>query len=62
MCLAFWHCVREHLSKHELERYLSIKGITTDAGRGRSWLRSAINEHTLERYLHLLLANDDVLR
>ena len=58
----FWLCIREHLSKHELQRYLTIKGITTDAGRGRAWLRSAINEHSLERYVHLLLGNETLLR
>ncbi|XP_072124945.1 sorting nexin-29 isoform X2 [Mobula birostris] len=53
----FWYYVREHLNKHELQRYYSLKHITTDIGRGRAWLRSALNEHSLERYMHMLLGD-----
>ncbi|XP_014678588.1 PREDICTED: sorting nexin-29-like [Priapulus caudatus] len=56
----FWHCVREFLSKHELERYMVLKHVTTDSGRARAWLRSALNEHSLERYMHLMV-NDTAL-
>ncbi|CAM9748354.1 unnamed protein product [Lampetra planeri] len=52
----FWHFVREQLGRHELQRYLTLRAIGTDAGRGRAWLRSALNEHSLERHLHTLLA------
>ncbi|CAH1273222.1 PLEKHM1 [Branchiostoma lanceolatum] len=58
----FWQCMREHLNKHELQRYLMLQQVTTDAGRGRAWLRSALNEHSLERYLHSLLGNTNLLR
>ncbi|CAN7940553.1 unnamed protein product, partial [Ixodes hexagonus] len=53
----FWHYVRTHLTKHELERYLVLRHVTSDEGRGRAWLRSALNEHALERYMHMLLAD-----
>ncbi|KAM7295892.1 sorting nexin-29 [Ixodes scapularis] len=53
----FWHFVRTHLTKHELERYLVLRHVTSDEGRGRAWLRSALNEHALERYMHMLLAD-----
>lgn len=53
----FWHFVRIFLTRHELERYLSLSNVRTDIGRGRAWLRSALNERSLERYLQLLLAN-----
>lgn len=55
--LSFWHYVAEHLTKHEYERYLLLKQVWTDTGRGRAWLRSSLNEHSLERYLHCLLAS-----
>ncbi|XP_078610485.1 sorting nexin-29-like isoform X1 [Branchiostoma floridae x Branchiostoma japonicum] len=58
----FWQCLREHLNKHELQRYLMLQQVTTDAGRGRAWLRSALNEHSLERYLHSLLGDTNLLR
>ncbi|MBZ3885821.1 Sorting nexin-29 [Sciurus carolinensis] len=53
----FWHYVKEVLNRHELQRFHSLRHITSDAGRGRAWLRCALNEHSLERYLHTLLAD-----
>ncbi|XP_023221437.1 sorting nexin-29-like isoform X1 [Centruroides sculpturatus] len=54
---AFWHFVRTILNKHEYERYLMLKNTSTDVGRGRAWLRSALNERSLERYMHMMLAD-----
>ena len=31
-----------------------LKHVTTDHGRGRAWLRSALNEHSLERFMEQL--------
>ncbi|KAM5131005.1 sorting nexin-29 isoform 1-T1 [Callospermophilus lateralis] len=53
----FWHYVKEVLNRHELQRFHSLRHITSDVGRGRAWLRCALNEHSLERYLHMLLAD-----
>ncbi|XP_058142423.1 sorting nexin-29 isoform X2 [Dasypus novemcinctus] len=53
----FWFYVKEVLNKHELQRFYSLRHITSDVGRGRAWLRCALNEHSLERYLHMLLAD-----
>lgn len=58
----FWYYVKEVLNKHELQRFYSLKTITTDIGRGRAWLRCALNEHSLERYVHMLLADKNRLR
>lgn len=52
----FWHFVRENLNNHELERYSSLKDVWTDVGRGRAWLRSALNERSLNRYMQNLLS------
>ncbi|XP_043379166.1 sorting nexin-29 isoform X3 [Chelonia mydas] len=57
----FWYYVREVLNKHELQRFYSLRTITTDIGRGRAWLRCALNEHSLERYVHMLLADKNRL-
>uniref|UniRef100_A0A8C4T259 Sorting nexin 29 n=1 Tax=Erpetoichthys calabaricus TaxID=27687 RepID=A0A8C4T259_ERPCA len=54
---SFWLYVKELLNKHELQRFYSLKHINTEVGRGRAWLRCALNEHSLERYLHTLLAD-----
>ena len=54
--------MKEHLNKHEVQRFMVLKNINTDAGRGRAWLRSTFNEHSLEKYTHMLLENDKFLR
>lgn len=58
----FWVYVKEVLNRHELQRFYSLHHITADVGRGRAWLRCALNEHSLERYLHMLLADRARLR
>lgn len=55
--LTFWFYVKEHLNRHELQRFYSLRHISSELGRGRAWLRCALNEHSLERYLHMLLAD-----
>ncbi|OWF52733.1 sorting nexin-29-like [Mizuhopecten yessoensis] len=57
----FWQYVKEHLTKHELERFLKLQSINTDSGRGRAWLRASLNEHSLERYTHMLLESEELL-
>ena len=58
----FWFYVKEVLSKHELQRFHALRHIASDVGRGRAWLRCALNENSLERYLHMLLADRGRLR
>ena len=60
--VAYWHYVQEHLNSHELERYRVLKHVDTDAGRGRAWLRSALNEHSLEKYMHMLVEDTHIIR
>ncbi|XP_053367004.1 sorting nexin-29 isoform X2 [Clarias gariepinus] len=55
--LTFWFYVKEHLNRHELQRFYSLRNIWSELGRGRAWLRCSLNEHSLERYLHMLLAD-----
>ena len=59
---AFWAYIREILSRHDLQRYSMLKTIWTDAGRGRAWLRSTLNEHSLEKYMHMVVEKADLLR
>lgn len=53
--------MRNHLTRHEQERYYNIQNVSTDYGRGRAWLRSAINEHSLDRYLRMLFSDENLL-
>lgn len=57
----FWHFVRNHLTRHEQERYYHIQNISSDYGRGRAWLRSSINEHSLDRYLRMLFSDENMI-
>ncbi|KAH9519768.1 Sorting nexin-29 [Bulinus truncatus] len=57
----FWHYAKEHLTKHELQRFSKLKLVNTDSGRGRAWLRASLNEHSLERYMHMLIESDEML-
>lgn len=59
---AFWQYVKEHLTKHEVQRFNTLKQINTDIGRGRAWLRACLNEHSLERYMHMLIEKDEIIR
>ncbi|CAG2107212.1 unnamed protein product, partial [Medioppia subpectinata] len=60
--VCFWHFVSLHLTRHEFDRYLLLRNIRTDTGRGKAWLRSALNEHSLERYVLSLLSDSLCLR
>ncbi|OXA39176.1 Sorting nexin-29 [Folsomia candida] len=46
------------LSKHDAERFLLLHNVRTDHGRARAWLRSSLNEHSLERYILIILSLD----
>ncbi|XP_071482268.1 sorting nexin-29-like [Diadema antillarum] len=58
----FWPIVKDKLTAHENQRYTALKHITTDAGRSRAWLRSTLNEHSLERYMHMILGGSEILK
>ncbi|KAK0174557.1 hypothetical protein PV327_010316 [Microctonus hyperodae] len=52
---AFWPCIKEQLTWHEQERFSVLKNVHTEYGRGRAWLRAALNERSLERHLHSII-------
>lgn len=58
---SFWPFINKHLTKHEQERYQLLKHIWTDVGRGRAWIRSSLNERSLERNFHTVLSNRELL-
>ncbi|XP_019874648.2 sorting nexin-29 [Aethina tumida] len=60
--VSFWPFVKRHLTQHEQERYNVLKQIWTDTGRGKAWIRSALNERSLERYFVILLSDQDKLK
>ncbi|XP_047143219.1 sorting nexin-29 isoform X2 [Hydra vulgaris] len=60
--LTFWSVVKEYLGTSELNYFNTLPDITTDSGKARVWLRTAINETTLERQLLLILGNVALLK
>jgi sorting nexin-29 len=60
--VALWPLLRHFLSNEEQERFLRLRHVSSDIGRGRAWLRASINERTLENYLHTILADVAFLR
>ncbi|XP_045474345.1 sorting nexin-29 isoform X2 [Harmonia axyridis] len=55
--LSFWPFIKNHLTRHEQERYAVLKNINSDIGKGRAWIRSSLNERSLERYINILLGD-----
>ncbi|XP_043282728.1 sorting nexin-29 isoform X2 [Venturia canescens] len=56
--IAFWPCIREQLTWHEQDRFSVLRKVNSDLGRGRAWLRAALNERSLERHLHAVIDAD----
>lgn len=52
---SFWPCIKEQLTWHEQERFAVLRNVHTDFGRGKAWLRAALNERSLERHLHAII-------
>jgi hypothetical protein len=50
------------MNKFDIERYEVLNNIKTDIGRQRSWLRSCLNEHCLERFIRAVLANETLIQ
>lgn len=53
---SFWPLIKSQLSKHESERFILLHNVRTDAGRCRAWIRASLNEHSLERYILIILS------
>ena len=59
---SLWGVAKLCLSQEEIQRFLKLQKATSEVGRGRAWLRAAINERTLENYLHSILAEESQLQ
>jgi sorting nexin-29 len=57
---SFWPLIKSQLSKHEAERFLLLQYVRSDFGRARAWLRATLNEHSLERYILIILSLDNL--
>ncbi|XP_046854976.1 sorting nexin-29-like [Xenia sp. Carnegie-2017] len=57
----FWLFIKEHLSSSEIKTYNSLPNVMTDVGRAQAWLRSSLNEQSLEKYLHSFIGHKQLL-
>ncbi|XP_046847260.1 sorting nexin-29-like [Xenia sp. Carnegie-2017] len=57
----FWLFIKEHLSSSEIKTYNSLHNVMTDVGRAQAWLRSCLNEQSLEKYLHSFIGHKQLL-
>ncbi len=60
--VSLWPLAKLCVSAEDLQRFSRLSHVTSELGRGRAWLRAAINERTLENYLHGILAHEEQLR
>lgn len=51
----FWDFAFPNLTSHEKERFLSLRHVWSDRGKGRALIRAALNERSLERYILMWL-------
>ena len=60
--VSLWPLARLSVSVEDLQRFSRLAHVQTEVGRGRAWLRAAINERTLENYMHIILGQEEELR
>lgn len=59
---SFWEFCQKFLTPHEKERFEKLKQVWTNQGKGRSFVRAALNEHSLQRYILTWLSEYQILR
>ncbi|KAH8413087.1 hypothetical protein KR009_007865 [Drosophila setifemur] len=57
----FWDFCQTHLTPHERQRYVELKQIWTNVGRGRAFVRSALNEKRLHSQVLTWLSDEEQL-
>lgn len=60
--VSLWPLAKLCVSSEDLQRFYRLTQVKSELGRGRAWLRAAINERTLEYYMHTILALEEELR
>ncbi|XP_017769273.1 PREDICTED: sorting nexin-29 isoform X2 [Nicrophorus vespilloides] len=58
---SYWPFIKKHLTRHEFERFELLKQVWTNGGKCKAWIRSSLNERSLERNFHKVLSDPDLL-
>ncbi|XP_020806317.1 sorting nexin-29 [Drosophila serrata] len=56
-----WDFCQKHLTPHERQRYADLKQIWTNVGRGRAFIRAALNEKRLHSHVLTWLSDEELL-
>uniref|UniRef100_A0A6A7G2B2 Sorting nexin-29-like n=2 Tax=Hirondellea gigas TaxID=1518452 RepID=A0A6A7G2B2_9CRUS len=56
-----WQFLAGQLTAHEGARFLRLRHVSCDTGRVRAWIRSGLNEHSIERYFRILSSEISLL-
>ncbi|XP_013114260.1 sorting nexin-29 [Stomoxys calcitrans] len=57
----FWDFCKKFLTAHEKQRFEQLKQTWTKWGRGKSFIRASLNEHSLHRYILTWLSEKPLL-
>ncbi|KAH8353225.1 hypothetical protein KR084_009722 [Drosophila pseudotakahashii] len=57
----FWEFCQSQLTPHERQRYVDLKQIWTNVGRGRAFIRSTLNERRLHSHVLTWLSDEEQL-
>ncbi|XP_043657773.1 sorting nexin-29-like [Drosophila teissieri] len=57
----FWEFCQTHLTPHERQRYMDLKQIWTNVGRGRAFIRATLNEKRLHSHVLTWLSDEEQL-
>ncbi len=60
--VSLWPLAKLCVSQEDLQRFHRLLHVKSELGRGRAWLRAAINERTLENYMHTIVSQEEELR
>lgn len=60
--VSLWPLARLCVSAEDLQRFSRLNHVKSELGRGRAWLRAAINERTLENYMHTITSHQQELK
>lgn len=58
----FWEFAYIHLQNNERERFSTLRHVNTDRGKTRSLIRATLNEHSLDRYVSVWLADPELAK
>ena len=60
--VSLWPLAKLCVNAEDLLRFTRLNHVTSELGRVRAWLQAAINELTLENYMHTVLSQEEHLR